>query len=160
MRRIIDYPEDAGGAFCQGDVIIWRLPADIEVNRSQKIAERDGRIIISEGETIGHFHAIELMGGSAVHRFRDDAMAHSLEQSHAASKTGTATLFIDAAVTRELARRKILIRTNQCIGYLVVEGGPVVLSHPEHDGARLPAGAYYVGFQSESVAGGMRRVQD
>ena len=159
-RQIIDYPADAKGAFCQGDIIIWRLPADIEVDRSQKIAERDGRIIISEGETIGHFHAIELMGGSAVHRFRDDAMAYSLERGHTASRTGTATLYIDSAVTQELDRRRVLTRTNQCIGYLIVEGGPVVLSHPEHDGAHLPAGSYYVGFQSESVAGEMRRVQD
>jgi hypothetical protein len=136
-RKIIAYPDIAKGAFCQGDIIIWRLPIGIEVDRSQKIAERDGRIILSEGETIGHFHAIEL-----------------------ASRTGTAALYIDSAVTRELERRSILTRTNQCIGYLVVEGGPVVLSHPEHDGARLPAGSYYVGFQSESVAGEMRRVQD
>jgi hypothetical protein len=159
-RQIIDYPENANGAFCQGDIIVWRLPANIKVDRSRKISEREGRIIISEGETIGHFHAIELMGGSAVHRFRDEAMAYSLEQNYASPKTGTAALFVDAAVTRELERRHILSRTDQCIGYLVVEGGAVVLSHPEHDGARLPAGSYYVGFQSESVAGEMRRVQD
>jgi hypothetical protein len=159
-RQIIDYPKNAKGAFCQGDIIIWRLPSDIKVDRSQKISERDGKIIISEGETIGHFHAIELMGGSAVHRFHDGAMAQSLEPSHAVFAVGAAALFIDGAVTQELARRDILVQTNQCIGYLVVEGRSVVLSHPEHDGARLPAGSYYVGFQTESAAGVMRRVQD
>jgi len=160
MRKIIDYPSGAIGAFCQGDIIIWRLPIDMVIDRSQRIVERDGRIVLSEGETIGHFHAIELMGGSAVARFRDESMTYAFEQSQTTTVAGTASLYSDAATTQELVRRNILVRADQCIGCLVVEGGSVVVSHPEHDGARLPAGSYYIGFQSESIAGELRRVQD
>jgi len=50
-------PEADSGVYRQGDILLRRV--DVLPATSSVVARRDGRIVIAEGETTGHAHAIE-----------------------------------------------------------------------------------------------------
>jgi len=66
---------------------------------------------------------------------------------------GVIAFLVAPAVGQEMVNRGILARADLAVGVLVVEGRPVVVSHEEHDGIRLPPGNYLIGRQVESVGG-------
>ncbi len=153
--KIVNFDPNKGMAR-QGDIIIWRLPDGFELNTQHKIKERDGRLILAEGEATGHRHSI-LARFEPVY-FRDDAMA-AASMAQFAPTIGTATLYQDDGLTQLLAKT-YLVSANLCVGYLRVCGAPVLLEHQEHDALRIPPGTYYVGRQQEFSAGELRRVAD
>lgn len=153
--RILDFDPTKRGAF-QGDLAIFRL-TEAEAKRLKGRAVKrseSGDIRLLEGEVTGHHHTIlsRSFNPQPV-AFRDDALARAGE----ATLTGAATLFEDRDLAQSLPwlRRQDLI-----IGFLRVEGGSVVLGHPEHDAIRLPEGTYYVGRQVESAGAEERVVAD
>jgi len=150
---IRDYDPTAGFAF-QGDVAIVPVPAGITISRAEEIAPIDGRLILQEGEVTGHHHAIRLPA-----MFRDDGIARALE-TRAEMPVPTAHLYRDRASADAMVRAGILTRADLCVAFLVVEGGPMTVTHEEHDGIRLPAGSYYIGQQIESAGAEERRVAD
>jgi hypothetical protein len=174
--KIIDW-DPATGDLCQGDVEIFRVPHVVSIDTTEEITPRDGRLILAEGEVTGHHHAI---WNPQPALFRDDAMARELEVDTAAikavterlhdgehkslaeaeAKTGTARLYRAPEAVRQLVQLGELTHGRLAIGLLVVDGGPVVLRHDEHDAVRLPEGRYYVGGQSEWDAAEERRVAD
>lgn len=157
MTDMIHDWNPADGDCLRGDVILFRLPADFKFSTADEIAPRDNRLILAEGQVTGHHHAIKLVP-EAVH-FRDDALAREL-MAAAATAVGLARLYLDGDAVRRLVRSAELVTDRLAIGILVVEGGPVVLRHDEHDAIRIPAGRYYVGGQQEWDAAEARRVQD
>ena len=106
----------------------------------------------------GHHHAIRY-GLSEVARFRDDGLARDMAYV-AGAAIGTASLVRDTASLNALVAVGCLTRTDLAIGFLLVDGGPVDLIHPEHSTIRLPEGHYYVGRQVESAGAEERKVQD
>ena len=64
------------------------------------------------------------------------------------------------ALAERLVEANILARADLCVAFLTVEEGFVTVSHPEHDGIRLPPGVYYCGRQVESAGEEERRVAD
>lgn len=168
--QIRDYDPTLGQAF-QGDVAIIPIPAGITIALTDEIKPVDGRLIIQEGEVSGHHHAVQL---PLARNFRPDtatagdpimATTRSPKLRRAfggrrAADIGSARMFRDPSVASQMLRRGLLTRTDLAIGCLVVEGGPVVVSHEEHDGIRLPAGNYLIGRQVESVGAEERVVAD
>jgi hypothetical protein len=160
-----DYDPRQGQAF-QGDVAIIPVPNDIVIATNQEIALVDGRLIIQEGEHSGHHHAIRLF--DRVAHFRDDGLARGPVRSVPAKRTasrraapkGTAHLYRDATTAEVMVARGLLTRADLAIGCLVVTGGPVVISHEEHDGIRVPPGSYLVGRQVEGTGIDERMVID
>lgn len=146
----------ADGDACQGDICLFRVPDTLKIATHEEIAPRDGRLLIQEGEVTGHHHAIR---SPEPVMFRDDGMARASLKS-AGVKTGSAKLYRDTAAAQALVNAGELTRTNLCIGFLLVEGTPVVISHEEHDGIRIPVGCYYVGRQVESAGAEERIVVD
>jgi hypothetical protein len=164
------------GDFAQGDVLIFRLPDGLAPSRSQPIAARDGKLILAEGEATGHHHAIWFNPPM----FRDDGLARSLEAGmvgradHARApatdaayraaaevpQSESATLYRDDIMTENLVLGGYLTTDELVIGYLIVDGDPVMLRHQEHDTVSIPPGNYYIGRQREMNAGEVRRVQD
>jgi hypothetical protein len=151
-----DYEPCRGQAF-QGDIAIIPMPGDIEIEITEEIGPVDGRLIIQESEATGHHHVIEF-ANRRVRSFRQsrgsaaDLRARDIRLRRAfggGRKHGTARLYRDPIAVLELGKRGILTRTDLAIGCLIVEGGPVVVSHEEHDGIRLPPGNYYLGRQAE-----------
>lgn len=140
----------------QGDLMVFRL-TDTEAARlggvELKPAMR-GVIRLLEGEVTGHHHEIVLKAPAA--GGKQDGADNAVVAA-AAAATGTARLMGDAALARSLPW---LTRTDLMIGFLKVEGGPVILRHPEHESIRLPAGVYYVGRQVESAGAEERMVAD
>lgn len=153
-----------GPDLCQGDLILTRLdelwPAVAASIKRDDIVRKptNGELRLLEGEVTGHHHAIRY-GLSEVARFRDDGMARALT-ANASVALGTATLVRDSAATQALVAAQCLSRADLAIGFLIVEGGPVDLAHPEHDAIRVPEGSYYVGRQIESAGAEERVVQD
>jgi len=145
----------AKGDALQGDVILFRIPDNIEIDRSDEIVPRDSRLILAEGEVTGHHHAIRLVPQPTA--FRDDGLARDME---AMAPVATAKLYRSPDAVRALIRAGELTTDRLAIGILEVEGGPVVLRHDEHDAIRIPPGRYYVGGQQEFDAGEARRVAD
>lgn len=162
---IRDYDPTAGQAF-QGDVAIVPIPTNITIDTTEEIAPVDGRLILQEGEVTGHHHAIALMERPAADaptaRRRTSKTAERLMNDALAGKIAvpTARLFRAPAAVEALRQRGILTRTDLAVGVLVVEHGPMVVSHEEHDGIRLPAGRYYIGRQIESAGAEERIVRD
>lgn len=163
------YDPALGQAF-QGDVAIVPMPADIAIARTDEVAEVDGRLILQEGEVTGHHHAITptryfrpatpIVGDPAM-ATRSPRLRRALGgKAKEAPVRAVARLFRDPAAVQELARRGILTRTDLAVGCLVIEGGPVTVTHEEHDGISLPEGNYYVGRQVESAGAEERRVED
>jgi hypothetical protein len=156
-----DYDPRQGQAF-QGDVAIIPVPDIVSIATNDEIAPVDGRLIIQEGEQSGHHHAIRLFDRVAY--FRDDGLARELAPSaHAKrkeSQKGTAHLYRDATAAELMVALGLLTRVDLAIGCLVVAGGPVVISHEEHDGIRVPPGNYLVGRQVEGTDADERMVLD
>lgn len=149
--------DPAEGDLCQGDVLLFRLPDGYIPARTQPIAPRAGQLILAEGEMTGHHHAIWFNPPA----FRDDALARAMETAEPAPSTvQAAALWRDDALTRRLVSSGHLATEALAIGYLTVEGAPVLLRHEEHDAIRIPAGNYYCGRQREHHAGEERQVAD
>lgn len=173
--------DPAKGDFPQGDLCIFPIPESIKLSAvAVEIAPIDGRLILQEGEVSGHHHAIVV---PRVRRFRPEtartgdptiATRDAVLASHfggGKAKTGHARLYRDQAAISALVSCGELTRTDLAIGILVVEGGPVMLGHEEHDTIRLPdkwtdaagnprSGRYYVGRQIESAGAEERMVAD
>lgn len=162
--KIHDWNPDDGDAL-QGDVCLFRVPDHIEIDSSDEIAAKDGRLVLAEGEITGHHHAIWDRNPPTM--FREDGAGVStadtaamLKKATKKTKAGTAKLYRDAAAIRALMRCGDLTTDALAIGLLVVEKAPVVLRHDEHDAIRIPPGRYYVGGQQEWDAAQARRVAD
>lgn len=164
---IRDFDPSEGQAF-QGDVAIVPIPDSVAVSTAHEIAPINGRLILQEGEVSGHHHAITLdraQTAPADPKVRPRKTSRSAERLMADALAGrivvpTARMYRDDAAVQELVRRCILTRADLAIGILVVEGGPMVVTHEEHDGIRLPVGRFYVGRQVESAGAEQRVVQD
>jgi hypothetical protein len=160
------YDPRQGQAF-QGDIAIIPIPAGIAIATDEEIPPVEGRLIIQAGETSGHHHAIDLSGRAV--RFRDDGLARGLPAKAAApcakarpvAPKATAHFYRDGLTARLMVIRGLLTRADLAVGCLVVKGGPVVISHEEHDGIRLPPGNYLVGRQIQaSLQGEPRTIGD
>lgn len=172
MSKIIrDYDPARGQAF-QGDVAIVPVPAGITISTLDEIKAVGNRLILQEGEVTGHHHKIALdpSGGRAANFARTEGAVLSADpmqpilaahgKVRASAKVGTARMFRDASAAQSMVSIGILARADLAVGFLKVEGGPVVVTHEEHDGIRLPIGEYYVGRQIESAGAEERVVQD
>jgi hypothetical protein len=164
-NNIRDYDPAKGCAF-QGDVAIVPVPAGITIDTADEIKAINGRLILQEGEVTGHHHAIHL---PAPVMFRDDALARAepvktddavLAKHFGEAKHGTAKMYRDRNAAEAMVRSGILERSDLLVGFLKVEGGPVVVRHEEHDAIRLPEGTYYIGRQVESAGAEERVVAD
>lgn len=163
--KIHDWNPDKGDAL-QGDVCLFRIPERIEIDTSDEITPRDGKLILAEGEVTGHHHAI--WGRNPPTMLREDGAGSGVSEADTAAmvakatkaKTGTAKLYRDPKAIRALVQAGELSTTALAIGVLVVSRAPVVLRHDEHDAIRIPPGRYYVGGQMEWSAAEARRVQD
>jgi len=163
--KIHDWNPDEGDAL-QGDVCLFQIPDHIEVDTSDEIEPRDGKLILAEGEITGHHHAI--WGRNPPVMFREDGAGAGVSESDTAAmiakvteaKTGTAKLYRDPKAIQALVRAGELSTEALAIGIIVVSKAPVVLRHDEHDAIRIPPGRYYVGGQQEFDAAQARRVAD
>lgn len=158
--HIVDFNPAKRGA-PQGDLLIFKLTDKEAAKLSGPVlkASQRGSIRLLEGEVTGHHHEIVLD-----HAPGDETIAEvmavtaiALARARSAALRGTAKLHQDDALAGSL---KWLQRRDLIIGFLVVETGPVVLRHPEHDAIRLPVGTYYVGRQVESAGAAERVVAD
>jgi hypothetical protein len=165
--QVREFDPAKGQAF-QGDIAIVAMPASVKISAADEIKPVAGRLIIQEGEVSGHHHAIDL---PRTRNFRTDtrqigepgAITRDPKLRRAfggKAKVGTAHLYRDARAVEALRHAGTLTRTDLAVGCLVVEGGPVTVSHDEHDGIRLPPGNYYVGRQVESAGAEERVVAD
>lgn len=156
--RVRDWDPSSGDAL-QGDVIMFEIPHDIKIVRTDEILPRDGRLVLAEGEITGHHHAIWMRNPAT--SFHDAALARSLENAASAPAGQQARLYRDPAAVDELVKRGFLTTNRLAIGFLVVENAPETVTHDEHDGIRIirPA-VVYVGGQQEWDAGEARRVAD
>jgi hypothetical protein len=158
----------ADGQAFQGDVSIIPIPLGISIATTHEIEPVQGRLILQEGEISGHHHAVDLrrQNFQAQPRETGDPLlamrSPKLRKAFggAGTKAGTAKMYRDDTVTAEMVRRKILTRADLAIGCLVVEGGPVAITHEEHDGIELPPGSYLIGRQVESAGAEERVVAD
>lgn len=166
--RIRDFNPAEGQAF-QGDVSIVPIPDDITIATTEEISPVKGRLILQEGEVSGHHHAVDLRQkhfqaqpretGDPLLATRDPKLKKALG-GMAKQVTGSARMYRDAAVAREMVRRGIMTRTDLVIACLVIEGAPMSVTHEEHDGIRLPVGRYLIGRQVESAGAEERIVAD
>jgi hypothetical protein len=161
MQKIVDWDPADGAAF-QGDVAIISMPASIKISRVDEISPVDGCLILQEGELTGHNHAIVLdrpvptkprKTSKAAEKLMADTLAGRIE-------VPAARLYRDRAAVDAMVRMGVLTRADLAVGCLVVEGGPMVVTHQEHDGIRVPPGQYYVGRQVESAGAEERVVAD
>lgn len=146
----------ADGDLLQGDVILFRIPDDVQIDTSNEVAPRDNRLILAEGEITGHHHAIWLPKPAL---FRDDALAREAATS-VAEPAASIKLYRDTKAAEALMRSGQLSHARLLVGFLIVEGNTVVLRHEEHDAVRIPPGRYYVGAQIEWSEQQERRVAD
>lgn len=170
MERAVLHPDwSQGPDACQGDLCITRLEPRHAglLRRDQPIKSPiEGAVILLEGELTGHNHAIyALRNGPAM--FRDDGLARDLTVGTVLESVpldvpsaGAATLFRDDALMARLVSDDVFTRSDLCVGFLSVDGGLVVVKHPEHDGICLPEGVFYVGKQIESAGAEERAVRD
>lgn len=159
-ESIRDWNPDDGDAY-QGDVCLFRLPDNITINMADEIKPRDHRLILAEGEVTGHHHAITLERPT-ISKAETDKMLDAVVKASRKRKAtvGIARMFRDPAAADALVRAGELTTGVLAIGFLVVEGAPVVLRHDEHDAIRIPIGRYYVGAQQEWSAAEARKVMD
>jgi hypothetical protein len=157
-RQIFDFP--ACGQSQQGDIYIAKLSDGLasELDRNVVLkAPTKGALRLLEGEMTGHFHEVVQ---DCEHEDDSKAIAVAalaIAKARASVKIGSATLYRDDALARRIPW---LTRTDLMIGLLAVDGGSVVLQHPEHDGHRLLEGVYYIGRQVESAGAAERVVAD
>lgn len=166
--KIYDFDPAKGQAF-QGDVSIVPIPSDIKISTINEIAPVKGRLILQEGEVSGHHHAVDLRQKhfQAQPRETGDPLLATkspklrrLLGGMTKAAVGAARMYRDASVADEMIRRGILTRADLVIACLVVEGGPMSITHEEHDGIRLPPGNYLIGRQVESAGAEERVVAD
>ena len=163
-----DYDPTQGQAF-QGDVSIVPVPAGIALSTDDEIKPIDGRLIIQEGEATGHHHAIALPRARAFKPPRPigdptlETTSARLRRAFGGGKrtdVGTARLYRDPNVAAQMVAQGLMMRADLAVATLVVEGGPVMISHEEHDSIRVPPGRYLVGRQIESAGAEERVVAD
>jgi hypothetical protein len=162
-----EFDPSQGQAF-QGDVAIIPLPDGIRFDVDSEIAPIEGRLIILSGERSGHHHAIDLVRARHFRgddrRLGDPALYTQSPRPHLASggstPPGEARFYRDRGVARAMTMAGILTRADLAVGVLIVTGAPVVLSHEEHDGIRLPIGRYLIGRQIESAGADEHVVAD
>jgi hypothetical protein len=155
----MQYLDKEKGMARQGDVLIWPLPDGYIPSKSAPLKAKDGRIILLEGEATGHHHSIGLKLPQPT-MFRDESYGACDTQLGACCQVGTVSLYEDAALLSQLRTDGYLTTERLCVGFLVVEHGPVKVEHQEHNTIQVPPGAYYVGRQQEFIAGEMNYVQD
>ena len=167
MTSTVTYDPTLGPDVPQGDILLTNLRHPVFGGRWADRAPsgtpertREGAIRLLEGEVTGHFHEV-VFGSRALARFRDDGLARDLAVT-APVAIGTASLVRDDALLTDLIRSGHWHERARAlhIGFLVVEGGPVDLIHPEHDTWRLPEGVYSVGRQIESAGADERLIAD
>jgi hypothetical protein len=156
--RTIDWDPSEGDAL-QGDVILFQVPDDFVIDKTNEIKPKNNNLVLAEGEVTGHHHQIAL--------FREDGsgaglgtIARPRAETKSLIASGTAKLYEDRNAVRKLVEKGELTTDRLAIGFLIVEGGPVVLRHDEHDSVRIPPGKFYVGGQEEWDAATARRVKD
>ena len=166
--KIHDFNPSTGQAF-QGDVSIIPIPDDIGIALAEEIKPVQGRLILQEGEVSGHHHAVDLRQkhfhaqprevGDPSLATKSPVLRRALG-GMAKPAACTARMYRDAAVPNEMVRRGILTRADLAIACLVIEGGPMSVTHEEHDAIRLPVGRYLIGRQIESAGAEERIVAD
>jgi hypothetical protein len=164
--KIHDYDPAQGQAF-QGDIAIIPIPKEIGISTVQEIAPVKGRLILQEGEVSGHHHAIELrqrnfqalpaIAGDPLMATRSPKLRKALGGIPAAA---TARMYRDDEAVATMVSKGILARADLAVACLVIEGGPMSVTHEEHDGIRLPIGRYLIGRQIESAGAEERVVRD
>lgn len=168
--RILNYDPKQGQAF-QGDVSIIPIPSDLSVSTIDEIQAKDGKLILQEGELTGHHHHIALPRqrnfkpardvGDPVLNVRDTRLRKAFGgKSKEKDVDATARLYRDPNIAAEMQRRGIITRTDLVVGCLVINGGPMMIVHQEHDGIRTPPGSYLIGRQIESAGAEERVVAD
>ena len=157
--HIFDFDTSKRGA-AQGDLYLFRL-TDAEAKKLSgqplKKQSKRGTIRLLEGEVTGHHHEIVMERPTEATAEAVAIAGLAIAKAMSSVARGAATLYRDDDLVGSL---RWLQRRDLIIGFLVVEGGPVVLRHPEHDSIRLPVGTYYVGRQVESAGAAERVVAD
>lgn len=167
--RIRNFDPTKGQAF-QGDVAIIPIPDGIKISTLDEIEPKNGKLILQEGELTGHHHHIAIRQrnfkpavqvGDPVLNVRDTKLRKAFGGSkNKAAASPTARLFRDPSVATQMQKVGLLTRTDLVVGLLIVEGGPMTVTHQEHDGIRLPIGNYLIGRQVESAGAEERVVAD
>lgn len=155
------------GVARQGDVLIFKLPKSIKLNRVNEVSPTSGRLVLLEGEMTGHHHSIDLLEHPSARSenvpIKTSKIVEDMLYNAANVVAAEARLYKDDGVTKQLVDARILTRTDLYIGTLEVTGGGevgVVLVHQEHTGIRLTEGCYYIGRQIESAGAEERIVAD
>lgn len=156
-----------GPCIPQGDIVLLSLAQISMGHLAAEIAAspdlrgpQSGLLRLLEGEVTGHYHGFATPGmRNPPVMFRDDGLARDYA-AVADVATGTARLVDCPKALAALENNGALTRRDLTIGFLLIEGGPADLSHPEHDTIRVPEGSYYVGRQLESSGADERIVQD
>lgn len=135
--------------------------AAAEVGHRREFAVSNRKLILMSGEVTGHHHAIALLDRPPETFVRSKA-ADTLMADALAGKIAipTAKLYRAPSVTSEMQRLGTLTRADLIVALLVVDVGPMCLSHEEHDTIRIPPGAYLIGRQVESAGAEERAVRD
>lgn len=160
--NIVDF-NIAHRAAPQGDLMVFKLDDREAAKLSKSMIIRPakrGSIRLLEGEVTGHHHEIVMDRDDAGLDAEASAIADAalaIARARASVKIGVAVLYQDDKLAASLTW---LLRRDLMIGFLCIEGGPVVLQHPEHDAIRLPTGVFYIGRQVESAGAEERVVQD
>ena len=163
--KIRDYDPSQGQAY-QGDVSIIPVPEGIVISTVQEIAPVDGRLILQEGKTSGHHHAVDLRQRNFQAQPRETGDPLLVKSPKLRKAFGgmpaiaAARMYRDDKAVADMMRRGILTRADLAVAFLVIEGGPMSITHEEHDGIRLPAGRYLIGRQVESAGAEERVVRD
>lgn len=77
----------------QGDVLLMQVdPAEVDTVSAKKVARRGGRVIIAEGETTGHAHAVRTRGVDLVEMFHEHYLVASKPFEVVHEEHGTAQL--------------------------------------------------------------------
>ncbi len=69
-------------------------------------------------------------------------------------------MYRDERAVAAMVSKGIITRSDLAVALLVIEGGPMSVTHEEHDGIRLPVGRYLIGRQIESAGAEERVVAD
>lgn len=160
------------GVARQGDVLIYKLPKEVTINRTQEILPKNGKLVLLEGEMTGHHHAINVMdrpeprvafGEMPVKPVKTSKAVEDIFAKAMDVGPATAKMYNDKTTCEQLMKLGVLTRSDLYIGTLEIVGGGdvgMIVTHDEHDGIRLLAGTYYIGRQVESAGAEERRVSD
>jgi hypothetical protein len=138
--------------------------AAAELTHHQAFAASGRHLILAAGETTGHHHAIALLDRSAdaIAPVKTSKAVQDLMADAQAGKIAvpTARLYRDPAAVESMRAAGIITRVDLAVAVLIVETGPMCLSHEEHDTIRIPPGEYLIGRQIESAGAEERIVAD